>query len=108
MASDEYDWLCESCGGGFNGLPIDDHTCRGCGLIVCDSCTMVFEHAGNGKHGSGNPSAQIVADRDKARLAEEMVEIVREHASCYGWLQDRSARDLLTRWDALTGESYAD
>ena len=47
--------------------------------------------------------AELEADRDKAQLAEEMVEIVREHASCYGWLQDRSARDLLARWDALTG-----
>lgn len=49
---------CDSCGCDVRGTK-DDATCRGCGIVVCQSCTDVFEHVGNGLHGSGNPVEEV-------------------------------------------------
>ena len=49
---------CESCGCHVEGLA-GDATCRGCGLLVCQSCCDVWEHIGNGLHGMGNPADEV-------------------------------------------------
>lgn len=63
---------CESCGADDVG-PEGDNRCRGCDLVICQACCDVFEHFGDGQHGTGNPQEECrklrarVAERDALR-----------------------------------------
>jgi hypothetical protein len=54
---------CGSCGGSIVPNDPDGFTCRGCGLIVCETCSTVFDHLGNGAHASGDPREAVDAMR---------------------------------------------
>ncbi len=59
--------LCGSCGGELlnlatlDGRPwgLEASRCRVCEIIICDTCTLVFDHDKNGKHGTGDPGEEI-------------------------------------------------
>ena len=62
---------CESCGAAFWTITADDALCRGCGLTVCDECTIMFEHIENEAHGTGDPATAVTALRARVRELEE-------------------------------------
>jgi hypothetical protein len=47
---------CGSCGSTFLAVTLTDHICNGCGRMLCQSCVDVFDHIGNGEHGTGDPA----------------------------------------------------
>lgn len=49
---------CESCRADFLG-DREDSTCGGCGAVICQSCSDVFDHFGDGLHGKGDPTAEV-------------------------------------------------
>ncbi len=58
---------CESCGAAA-GLDDEANECKGCGLLVCQSCVDVFEHMGKeGLHGEGDPAEAVVSLRGQIR-----------------------------------------
>lgn len=62
--------VCDSCGGTDRYPEKGDGRCRGCGMMLCQSCCDTFDHWGDGLHGKGNPGEEAkglraaVADRD--------------------------------------------
>lgn len=54
---------CESCGGSDTYAVKSDGKCRGCGMLLCQSCADVFDHWGGGLHGKGDPHATARALR---------------------------------------------
>ena len=63
---------CDSCGGDFWSVP-SDAVCRGCGATVCQSCTDVFDHCGDGLHGKGDPTEEVKRLRTALAESEERV-----------------------------------
>lgn len=49
---------CESCGASTYGSKDENH-CKGCGIHVCDACVLIFDHWGDGEHGSGDPGYRL-------------------------------------------------
>lgn len=77
-ATQAYTHVCGSCGCDIISFEaLDDHQCKGCGCIVCDTCTLVHQHHKEGVHGNGDPAVhlekmyevmnQLLFDRDSAR-----------------------------------------
>jgi len=58
--------VCESCGASIPSYSCEDeldciqnNTCKGCGMLVCQSCVDVFDHQGEGLHGIGDPAEAV-------------------------------------------------
>ncbi len=67
---------CQSCGADLADMVgahvtnpesfIDDNLCRGCDLVICEACVVVFNHFQRGAHGKGDPWVEC----DRLRAAE--------------------------------------
>jgi hypothetical protein len=70
---DDEVFLCESCNTEHEG-DAEDHRCHGCEMVVCLSCSNLFDHRGtSGLHGRGNPGTEAARLRaDNARYAEAL------------------------------------
>ena len=60
---------CESCCAEVAGK-IDDATCRGCGMVICQECCDVFDHIESGLHGRGDPREAVAVLRKQLNAIE--------------------------------------
>ena len=88
-------FTCDSCGSGVAEYEREAAFCRGCGMVICQSCCDVFNHEGDSLHGKGDPREAVVALRQQN---DEYREALKFYASA----------DYTTDHDQLSSEADED